>query len=209
MSDPDGQLSGVPPAESRLKQSSNGHEFADLLPDPSQYFEVWLEDLKPKREPNTSHQFGQPAVAEQPTPGVFRFEGILRVDGYASGSLRSLKGTLIVGESGEVESDIMVGTAIIDGFLRGDIHATERVELGSHAKVFGNIKSPALSIQTGAVFEGECHFLPSPYKESDEDNGQMQSGSSMFSRPLTQGSPGVNHEAGEEEEAEALAVAAG
>ena len=130
------------------------------------------------------------------------------MDGYASGSLRSLTGTLIVGESGEVESDIMVATAIVDGFLRGDIHATERVELGSHAKVFGNIKSPALSIQPGAVFEGDCHFLPSPYKESGEDNGQMQSGSSMFSRPATQGSPGVNHEAGEEEEA-ALAVAVG
>jgi cytoskeletal protein CcmA (bactofilin family) len=102
----------------------------------------------------------------------------------------------------------MVATAIIDGSLRGDIHATERVELGSHAKVFGNIKSPALSIQTGAVFEGECHFLPSPYEESGEDNEQMQSSSSMFSRPATQGYPGVNHEAGEEE-AEALAVAAG
>jgi cytoskeletal protein CcmA (bactofilin family) len=74
--------------------------------------------------------------------------------------------------------------------------------------VFGDIESPALSIQPGAVFEGECHFLPCPYKVAGEDIEQIRSGSPMFSVPSSQDSPGLNNEACEEE-AKALAVAAG
>lgn len=165
MSDPQGQLSGLPVEEAPLNGSSNA---ADFLPDTSQYFEAWLENLKPSLEPNKNQS--QPetvaaaSTADAFTSGEFRFEGTLRVDGYAAGFLRSLTGTLIVGESGEVECDMIVATAIIYGCVRGNIQATERVELGSQARVFGKIESPALSIQPGAVFEGQCHFLPSPFK---------------------------------------------
>ena len=96
-------------------------------------------------------------------------KGTLRVDGPAAGQLRSLTGTLILGEAADVDSNVVVATAIIDGSLHGDIHATERVELQSHAKVFGNIESPALAIQPGAVFEGQCRFLPSPAKSGKSD----------------------------------------
>lgn len=201
MSDPGGQSSGLPVGESHREQSSTTREFADLLTDVSQYFEVWQEDLKPKLAPDTSHRkLGQLTVVPEPAPGAFRFEGILRIDGYASGSLISQTGTLIVGESGEVESNIAVATAIVDGFLRGDIHATERVELGSHARVFGNIRSPALSIQPGAVFEGECHFLPPLYQANIEAEGLNGSSSPSFSSPTL---PAEN-----EDEAEPMAVAA-
>jgi cytoskeletal protein CcmA (bactofilin family) len=164
---------------SRLNQSSNSSTSADFLPDTSHYFEAWLESLKPASEPNKN--LAQPAhlaVDDALAPGECRFEGrlegqfegTLRVDGYATGFLRSLTGTLIVGEFGEVEADIIVATAMIDGLLRGSIHATERVVLGSHARVFGNIESPALSIAPGAVFEGQSHAtnLSGPNDEAVE-----------------------------------------
>jgi len=165
MSDPQGQVSDLPVEEAPLNRSSSA---AGFLPDTSQYFEAWLENLKPSLETNKSHS--QPeAVAHAPTAdaftsGEFRFEGTLRVDGYAAGFLRSLTGTLIVGESGEAECDMIVATAIIDGCVRGNIHASERVEIGSHARVFGKIESPALAIAPGAFFEGESHFPPSAYQ---------------------------------------------
>jgi cytoskeletal protein CcmA (bactofilin family) len=199
--------------DSPLNQSFTSAEFADFLPDTSHYFEAWLENVKPSLEPNKNHipprelrVANAPAPVESRIEGAFEgtFEGLLRVDGYVTGFLRSLTGTLIIGESGEVESDIIVATAIIDGLLRGNIRATERVELGSHARVFGNIESPALSIQPGAVFEGQCHFLPSPYQADGEDNGRRRSGASTFSGPSSADSQDAN-----EEEAEPLAVAAG
>lgn len=201
MSDPQGQLSDLPVAEGPLNRSSS---VADFLPDTSRYFEAWLENLKPTLEPN-KHQSQPETVAAAPTAdaftsGEFRFEGTLRVDGYAAGSLRSTTGTLIVGESGEAECDMIVATVIIDGFVRGNIHANERVELGSHARVFGKIESPVLSIAPGALFEGECHFLPSPFKADSEGDGRTSSGTHTFSSPNR---PGPSEEA-----AEPMAVAA-
>lgn len=76
MSDPQGQLSGLPVAEAPLNRSSSA---ADFLPATSQYFEAWLEDLKPSLEPNKNHT--QPeTVAAAPTAAAFtsgecRFEG--------------------------------------------------------------------------------------------------------------------------------------
>jgi cytoskeletal protein CcmA (bactofilin family) len=208
MSDPQGQLSGLPVDEAPLNRSSST---ADFLPDISQYFAVWLENLKPSLEPNKNHSQPETAVdaptADAFVSGEFRFEGTLRVDGYAAGFLRSWTGTLIVGESAEVECEINVATVIVDGFLRGDIHASESVELGSRARVFGSIESPALSIQPGAVFEGQCHFLPSPYQADGKDNGGTRPGAHTFSRPVSSDSPDATEEAGEEE-AEPLAFAA-
>lgn len=200
MSDPQGQLSGLPVEESPLNQPSTAGEYADFLPDTSQYFEAWLENLKPSLEPK-KNQPADPTVARAPAPGEFSFEGTMRVDGCAARLLRSLTGTLVIGESGAVEADIIVGTAIIDGLLRGNIHANESVVLGSHARVFGDIESPALSIQPGAVFEGQCHFLPSPVKANSETEVITRSSSPTFS---LSNSPPQN-----EEEAELMAVAAG
>ena len=169
MSDP-AEVSAPEVDDAPLNQSLASSESADFLPETSHYFEAWLENLKPALEPNKDlAQPAHPAPDNSAAAGEFRFEGTLRVDCYVTGLLRSLTGTLIVSETAEVESDIVVATAVIDGFLRGDIHATERVELQSHAQVIGNIESPALTIQPGAVFEGQCHFLPSPFTANRVD----------------------------------------
>jgi len=151
--------------DSRLNQSSPLSEFADSLSRTSSYFETWLENLKPAPPSSASqHRDDDPQRTNE-----FRFEGNLRVDGYAKGPLRSLTGTLILGEAAEVVSDVVVATAIIDGCLLGDVYATERVELLSHAKVKGNIDAPAIVIQPGAVFEGECYFRQSPANAANGD----------------------------------------
>ncbi len=166
MSDPDGEVPGLTVVDSPLNQSSAAAEFAPSLRDT---FATWLAELKPAYDPQKKLVSAQSAAEDTPLPGEFRFEGTLRVDGSAVGQLRSLTGTLILGEAADVDSNVVVATAIIDGSLHGDIHATERVELQSHAKVFGNIASPALTIQPGAVFEGQCHFLPSPTRSGKSD----------------------------------------
>jgi cytoskeletal protein CcmA (bactofilin family) len=52
-----------------------------------------------------------------------------------------------------------VAIAIIHGTINGDIIATQRLELGRAAKVNGNIQTPSLVIEQGAVFEGSCKML--------------------------------------------------
>ena len=87
------------------------------------------------------------------------FDGILKVDGTMKGNIRSAQGTLLMTERGHVEADVDVRVAIIDGYLEGNLRATEHVLLNSNARVSGDIHTPSLSIRDGAVFEGQSFFL--------------------------------------------------
>jgi cytoskeletal protein CcmA (bactofilin family) len=91
--------------------------------------------------------------------GDAEFKGMLRIDGHFKGRIRSEKGSLIVSAGGKVDADIEVATARINGTVKGDIVAGQRIELGRSARVHGNIQTPALVIEEGAIFEGICRML--------------------------------------------------
>jgi cytoskeletal protein CcmA (bactofilin family) len=88
--------------------------------------------------------------------GEASFKSMLRVDGRFSGRINSTGGTLIVGSGGQVDANIEVAVATIHGIVNGDIVSSDRVELGRAAKLTGNIQTPTLVIEQGAVFEGSC-----------------------------------------------------
>ncbi|HTG86411.1 MAG TPA: polymer-forming cytoskeletal protein [Pyrinomonadaceae bacterium] len=91
--------------------------------------------------------------------GEANFKAMMRVDGHLSGRVSSTSGTLIVGANGKVDANIEVAVAVIHGTINGDIIATQRLELGRAAKVHGNIQTPSLIIEQGAVFEGSCKMV--------------------------------------------------
>lgn len=87
--------------------------------------------------------------------GEIRFKTILRVDGKINGKIIS-DGELVIGESGEVEAEVRVGTLSVSGRLNGSVNATEKVEIHPKGKVHGDlaIAKPNLVIHEGGVFEG-------------------------------------------------------
>ncbi len=91
--------------------------------------------------------------------GEANFKAMMRPDGHLSGRVNSTSGTLIVGANGKVDANIEVAVAVIHGTINGDIIATQRLELGRAAKVNGNIQTPSLIIEQGAVFEGSCKMM--------------------------------------------------
>jgi cytoskeletal protein CcmA (bactofilin family) len=198
-------------------ESSSAGESEDFLPDTTPYFEAWLAKIKPSTESAVnldpaSAQLEPPITEERPADQAeFRFEGTLRIGCYVTGNMHSQTGTLISTETGEIYADIFVATAIIDGLLHGDVHASERVELGSTARVIGNITTPGLSIQPGAVFEGQCHFFLSPLKQDSEEVAPTAVDDSTDSTDSTTPSRSIRSrpDRKENEEADELAVAAG
>lgn len=99
--------------------------------------------------------------------GESNFKAMLRIDGHFSGRIKSDVGTLIVSVGGQVdssandqaESSIDVAIALINGNVNCNITASKRVELGRAAKVVGTIQTPILSVEQGAVFEGQCRMI--------------------------------------------------
>ncbi len=91
--------------------------------------------------------------------GETTFQAMLRIDGHLTGSITSKDGTLIIGSSGQVDANVKVAAAVINGTVNGDIIATERLELGRTARVAGNIQTPRLMIDEGAILEGSCSMI--------------------------------------------------
>ncbi|MEA2205565.1 MAG: hypothetical protein QOE77_2341 [Blastocatellia bacterium] len=115
-----------------------------------------------------------PARAETPPPSLthseyvsafeLKFDGTLRIEGYFTGQLHSHEGTLLLAEGGEINTDIAVGVAVINGTVVGNIRARHRIELGSGARVIGDLYTPALTVMPGAIFEGKCYSQDAPGK---------------------------------------------
>lgn len=132
---------------------------ADPVRDPDERPQDWPNVTDTSRN-ETDHPANDPSdVAAPPQPREIAFEGVLRINGYAAGVIRSTEGSLIVDADGELDADISVHDATIYGCVRGDIYAKRKVELRGSARVVGDIETVALSIEPGAVFEGRCIFV--------------------------------------------------
>src|SRR5205814_4098781 len=91
--------------------------------------------------------------------GKLSFEGTVRVDGKLSGEIFT-EDVLIIGEGAEVRAEINVGAVIIEGMVQGNIHAKRSVEIHTPGRVRGNITTPALVIEKGVMFDGNCQMEP-------------------------------------------------
>lgn len=85
--------------------------------------------------------------------GKLSFKDTVRIDGAFRGEISS-ENTLIVGESGEIEATIRSTVVVISGSVVGDIAATRQVVLHKTARVQGDVSSPSIVIEEGAVFNG-------------------------------------------------------
>ena len=88
--------------------------------------------------------------------GTIEFKDTIRLEGNVRGKILSSDGTVIIGETAEVQGEISVNVAVIRGKVNGRIVARKRVEFYSPARIKADIQSPAVSIQSGVIFNGNC-----------------------------------------------------
>ena len=103
--------------------------------------------------------FGSNAVFK----GELTFKDTLCIDGEFEGKLTT-SDKLIVAEEGVVLADIDAGIVICKGKIRGNIIASQRVEIHSTGKILGDVLSPSLMIEVGAVFNGKS-YMPEYQRE--------------------------------------------
>ncbi len=87
--------------------------------------------------------------------GRVSFDNSARIDGHVEGEIEA-KGPLLIGEHAVVNAQITGTSIVVHGRVTGDIRASERLEVRSPGKLFGNIITPSLVIDEGVVFEGQC-----------------------------------------------------
>jgi cytoskeletal protein CcmA (bactofilin family) len=168
---PDTQ-SSYPPATQSTSAPLYGNEATNTVSRPSTDSENIARDIK---DGKLSGFVGHGTSLT----GDTTFQMMLRVDGHLTGTVSSDGGTLLVGNSGQLDANISVAVAQVNGTINGDISATEKIQLGRTAKVVGNIATPKLIIEDGAIFEGGCTMLKA--RESADKKTSSSYGSSSGS----------------------------
>lgn len=107
---------------------------------------------------STLHETAINMVAEGTRiEGQVTFDHVSRVHGVLVGEVRAKDGsTLILSETAVVEGNIEADTLMVDGYVHGDIAAKAKVVISRTGRVVGNIKTPSLTLEFGAYFEGRC-----------------------------------------------------
>jgi cytoskeletal protein CcmA (bactofilin family) len=90
--------------------------------------------------------------------GKLEATGTFRIDSAMKGTLVS-DDTLILGEHASIEGEIQCNRVVIAGRFEGTIRARGKVEVQPNAIVTGEIHTPCLVIEPGAIFDGQCHML--------------------------------------------------
>lgn len=112
--------------------------------------------------------------------GDIQFAGGLHVQGKVVGNISVSRdgGRLVVGETGSVEGEIRVPRVVINGRVKGDVYATEHLELAEKAVVEGNVYYTMIEMVMGARVNGKLvreeegrRHLPSPDSVKNGDNG--------------------------------------
>ena len=86
--------------------------------------------------------------------GKLHFECPARIDGIIDGEIDGKE--ITIGESAVATAQIRADSVVVCGKVKGEITATQRIEIRSTGKIIGNITAPKLIVQDGAIFEGQC-----------------------------------------------------
>ena len=96
--------------------------------------------------------------------GILNFEKPFLIRGRLSGNIVA-RGLLVVDEEAVVEANINASRVVIRGSVKGDVTATEKVEVTITGKLVGNVRAPEIFMETGCTFNGRCtmtEVIPRP-----------------------------------------------
>jgi cytoskeletal protein CcmA (bactofilin family) len=89
--------------------------------------------------------------------GSYNSKHSIRVDGEIYGNVTSEDG-VIVGDKGMIRGNLTGKSILISGKVKGNIRASQRLEIQSSAEVEGDISAPVIVIEDGAMFDGNCQM---------------------------------------------------
>ncbi|MFS8608936.1 MAG: polymer-forming cytoskeletal protein [Gammaproteobacteria bacterium] len=105
--------------------------------------------------------------------GDIEFKGGLHIDGYVRGNVVSVDengAVLSISEHGCVEGGVSASHVRLNGTVKGDVKATERIELGPRARVIGNVQYKLIEMAVGAEVNGKLiHESEHRPSAADED----------------------------------------
>jgi cytoskeletal protein CcmA (bactofilin family) len=95
----------------------------------------------------------------------------LYVDGKVEGTINLPGNRVTVGRNGQVAANITAREVVVLGKVRGNVHASDRVDIRSEGSLTGDVAAARISIEDGAYFKGGIDIR----KPGDTKNGSSAS----------------------------------
>ena len=95
--------------------------------------------------------------------GDVHFTGGCHIDGAVKGNVSAdpeSHAALSISEDGQVDGGVSVPYVVLNGIVRGDVYANQRVELGATARVVGNVYYNLIEMAIGAEINGKLVHQP-------------------------------------------------
>jgi cytoskeletal protein CcmA (bactofilin family) len=117
-----------------------------------------------KRRPNKDRKVDTLIGGKTRINGDVEFVGGFHLDGIINGNVTCESGgdaVLSVSEQGCIEGSVIAPNVLLNGTVKGDIDASDRVELGASARVLGNVHYSVIETAVGAQINGKLiHRAP-------------------------------------------------
>ena len=103
----------------------------------------------------------------------------LYIDGKVDGSINLPGNRVTVGRNGQVAASISAREIVVLGKVRGNITATDRVDIRAEGALTGDVAAARISIEDGAFFKGgidirkpDAKPAPAPAKEATAETNK-------------------------------------
>ena len=102
--------------------------------------------------------------------GELTFEKGLRLMGKFEGKITT-SGRLHIAREARMQADVESGAIIVEGEVKGNLIATDRIELKQTARYEGDLRATKLTVDEGAVFSGHVTVGPEAVKNRTPQPG--------------------------------------
>jgi cytoskeletal protein CcmA (bactofilin family) len=91
----------------------------------------------------------------------------LYIDGRVEGSINLPGNRVTVGRNGVVSANIIAREVVVIGKLKGNLNATDRVDIRNEGSLTGDVVAQRISIEDGAYFKGGIDIRKPGQREAE------------------------------------------
>jgi len=114
--------------------------------------------------------------------GELTFDKGLRLHGRLEGKINTA-GRLHVAKEAKMSADVDAGAIIVEGDVKGNLTAADRIEMKQSARYEGDLRTTKLVVDEGAVFSGNVTVGPEAVK-SKGPGGSPTGGGASRNEPV-------------------------
>ena len=92
----------------------------------------------------------------------------LIIHGHVEGEINLRDHNVIIGKQGRVKANIHAKQIVVEGELNGDLKGEEKVVIRNSGNVLGNVVSPRVTLEDGAMFKGSIEMEPRQNSRQDQ-----------------------------------------